>query len=137
MDIGCGEGLMVLQAVKDFGAKRGIGIDIEEGLVKKARANAKAQGLDDRVEFRVANALEIKDFSEATVVLVYLGDFLNQKLKPTLRSTLKPGTRVVSHRFEMGGDWVPDARQAIVTQNKDSHEVGHDLLLWRIKAKDQ
>jgi precorrin-6B methylase 2 len=133
MDIGCGEGLMVLQAVKNHGAKKGIGIDIEEGLVKKARANAKSQGLDDKVEFRAANALEIKDFSEATVVLLYLGDFLNQKLKPTLRATLKPGTRVVSHRFEMGGDWPADVRQAIVTKHKESSESGYDLLLWRIK----
>jgi len=137
MDIGCGEGLMVMQAVKNYGAKRGIGIDIEEGLVKKARANAKAQGLDGKFEFRTGNALEVKDFSEATVVLVYLGDFLNRKLKPTLKATLKPGSRVVSHRFDMGDDWPADQTQPIVTADKTSFESGHNLLLWRIKAKDE
>jgi precorrin-6B methylase 2 len=132
-DIGCGDGRMVIMAVKKFSAKKGVGIDIREELVKQCVGNAKEAGVADKVEFRAADALKIKDFSEASVVLLYLGDDLNAALKPTLKATLKPGSRVVSHRFKMGADWPPDASEKIVTASKDSAEAGHELHFWKIK----
>jgi precorrin-6B methylase 2 len=131
-DIGCGDGRMVIMAVQKFGAKKGVGIDINEDLVKKCKENAENAGVSDKVEFRAANALEIKDFSEASVMLLYLGDFLNKKLQPTLKETLKPGSRVVSHRFKMAEDWPPDESQPIVVK-EGSPESGYHLHLWRIK----
>jgi SAM-dependent methyltransferase len=133
-DLGCGDGRMVITAVKKFGAKRGVGIDIDPKLVKECKANAKKAGVDDKVEFREGDVLKVKDLSDATVVLLYMGEDINKRLKPILLSTLKPGSRVVSHRFEMGDDWKPEQKKTI-----DS-TVGYpcDVLLWTIKAnKDQ
>src|SRR5205085_5211102 len=72
-DIGCGDGRLVIMAVKKFGAKKGVGIDINADLIKKCKANAKDEGVSGKTEFKSANALEIKDWSEADVVLLYLG----------------------------------------------------------------
>lgn len=132
-DIGCGDGRMVIMAVEKFGAKRGVGIDIRDELITECKANAKKAKVADRVDFRAGDALKIKDFSEATVVLLYLGDELNAALKPDLKASLKPGARVVSHRFSMGADWPPDKSQPIVTTTPDNPEKDYDLLLWRIK----
>ena len=105
-DIGCGDGRLVIQAVKKFGAKKAVGIDISAERIAECKANAKKAGVDDKVTFLEKDALTIKDFSEATVVLTYLSDPLNEALRPTLQKTMKPGSRVVSHRFLMG-DWKP------------------------------
>ncbi len=134
-DIGCGDGRMVIAAVKEFGAKKGVGIDIRPELVELCKKNAQKAGVADKVEFRVADALKIKDFSEANVVLLYLGDFLNEALRPTLRKTLKPGSRIVSHRFLMG-DWKPDT--TITLKNVASEEdpvMDYALHLWTIKKE--
>jgi len=132
-DIGSGDGRLVILAVKKFGAKKGIGIDIDESLVKKSQENARKEGVSDKVEFRAGDALAIKDFSEASVVLLYLGDFLNRKLKPALQKTLKPGSRVVSHRFEMGKDWLPDRTVTMHATNNDGDQEEYKLHLWTIK----
>jgi hypothetical protein len=66
-------------------------------------------------------------------VLLYLGDFLNHALKPTLRSTLKPGSRVVSHRFLMGDDWAPDESIKITATNNYGKQEDYELHLWTIK----
>ncbi len=132
-DIGCGDGRLVIQAVKLFGAKKGVGIDIRDELVLECLKNARREEVSDKVEFRVADALKIKDFSEASVVLLYLGDFLNRKLQPTLQSTLKPGTRVVSHRFLMGDDWPPDESMQITATNLFGKQEEYQLHRWTIK----
>lgn len=132
-DIGCGDGIIVITAVQKFGAKKGVGIDIREDLIKDCLTNAKKAGVADKVEFRVADALKVKDFSEASVVLLYLGDKLNNALKPDLKASLKPGSRIVSHRFKMGDDWPPDASEPIAV-DKTSNEAGFDLHFWKIKA---
>ncbi len=106
-DIGCGDGRMVILAVKEFGAKKGVGIDLLPERIAECKANAKKAGVTDKVEFIQKDALTIKDFSEADVVLLYLGERLNARLRPTLQKTLKPGARVVSHRFPMAG-WEPE-----------------------------
>jgi len=131
-DLGCGDGRMVITAVKKFGAKRGVGIDLDEKLVKECKAAAKKAGVDDKVEFRKGNVLEVEDLSDATVVLLYMGEDINLRLRPILQKTLKPGARVVSHRFTMG-DWEPTQKKTV-----DS-TVGYpcDVLLWEIKGKKE
>lgn len=130
-DIGCGDGRLVITAVKKFGAKKAVGIDISEVRIKECKANAKKAGVTDKVTFLNKDALTIKDFSEANVVLIYLSDKLNETLKPTLRRTLKPGSRVVSHRFKMG-DWNPDKSITVKAADNRGDEDEFDLHLWRI-----
>jgi predicted O-methyltransferase YrrM len=131
-DIGCGDGRMVIHAVKHFGAKKGVGIDLLPERIKECKANAKQAGVDDRVTFLQKDALTIKDFSEATVVLIYLSNSLNEALRPTLQKTLKPGARIVSHRFLMG-KWKPDKSDMIRAQNNSGKMEDFMLHLWTIK----
>lgn len=105
-DLGCGDGRMVIAAAKKFGT-RGVGIDLDPARIREARANAKAQGVDKLVTFRVADLFET-DLREATVVMLYLLPEVNRRLKPKLFAELAPGARVVSHDFDMGRDWPPD-----------------------------
>lgn len=105
-DLGCGDGRMVIAAAKKFGT-RGVGIDLDPARIKEARANAKAQGVDQLVTFRVADLFQT-DLREATVVMLYLLPEVNRRLKPKLFAELRPGARVVSHDFDMGRDWPAD-----------------------------
>jgi len=103
-DLGSGDGRIVIAAARDYGA-RGIGIDIDPQRIKEARVNAENDKVTDRVTFKQADLFET-DFSDATVVTLYLLTDLNIKLRPKLMQDLKPGTRIVSHAFGMG-DWEP------------------------------
>jgi SAM-dependent methyltransferase len=105
-DLGCGDGRMVIAAAKKFGT-RGIGIDLDPARIREARANAKRQGVDKMVTFKVADLFQT-DLSEATVVMLYLLPEVNRRLKPKLFAELQPGARVVSHDFDMGRGWPPD-----------------------------
>lgn len=105
-DLGSGDGRIPIAAVKDFGAKRGVGVDIDAELIQKANENARAAGVADRVEFIQDDLFRI-NVGEATVVTLYLGNELNRKLRPHLLEKLKPGTRLVSHNYDMG-DWKPE-----------------------------
>jgi hypothetical protein len=105
-DLGSGDGRIVISAVKDFGAARGVGIDIDPERIAEAIANARQAGVGDRVTF-LNQDLFTTNFSEATVVTLYLLPSLNLRLRPKLLSELKPGTRIVSHAFDIG-DWVPE-----------------------------
>ena len=102
-DLGSGDGRLVIAAVKKFGAKRGVGVDIDPRLIKKSNENAQAAGVADRVQF-IEQDLFKTDISEATVVTLYLLPDVNLRLRPKLWAELKPGTRVVSNAFDMG-DW--------------------------------
>jgi hypothetical protein len=133
-DIGCGDGRLVITAVKKFGAKKGVGIDINPDLVTLCKENAKKAGVADKVEFRQVDALKIKDWSEASVVLLYLGDHLNEALRPSLQKTLKPGSRIVSHRFKMG-DWKPEESKKITAKNNNGQPEDYFLHLWTIPKK--
>jgi SAM-dependent methyltransferase len=104
-DLGCGDGRIVITAAKEYGA-RGVGIDINPERIKESTANAEKAGVSNRVKF-VIQDLFTTDFREATVVMLYLLPDVNLKLRPKLWSDLKPGTRIVSHSFDMG-DWKPD-----------------------------
>jgi precorrin-6B methylase 2 len=131
-DIGCGDGRMVIHAVKKYGAKKGIGIDISDERIKECKENAKKAGVTDKVTFMQKDALTIKDFSDANVVLIYLSDSLNEALRPTLRKTMKPGSRIVSHRFLMG-DWKPEKTEMIKAKDSSGEEEDFELHLWTIK----
>ena len=105
-DLGCGDGRLVIAAVKKFGAKRGVGVDIDPERIKESKENARAAGVDDRVKF-IKQDLFKTDISKATVVILYLLPEVNLRLRPKLWAELRPGTRVVSNAFDMG-DWKPD-----------------------------
>ncbi len=104
-DLGSGDGRLVITAAKKFGT-RGIGIDIDPERIKEANANAAKAGVTDKVKFLQQDLFK-SDFSKATVVTLYLLPELNVKLRPQLFKQLKPGTRIVSHAFDMG-DWKPE-----------------------------
>lgn len=105
-DLGCGDGRIVVTAARNHGA-RGVGIDIDPRRIEEAKQNAEQAGVADRVEFRVENLFDA-DFSRASVVTLYLLPDINRKLRPQLWRQLKPGTRVVSHAFDMGDEWPPE-----------------------------
>jgi precorrin-6B methylase 2 len=132
-DLGCGDGIMVITAVKKFSAKRGVGIDLDPQMVKISKEKAQEAKVTDRLEFRVGDVLKVDDLSDANVVLLYMGDFINQRLQPILQKTLKPGSRVVSHRFLMADDWPPDRTERIRSTSNPGYEC--DIHLWEIKKK--
>lgn len=111
MDLGSGDGRIPIAAVHDFHAARGIGIELDHQRVLDARANAVAAGVADRVTF-LEQDLFTTDLSQATVIAMYLLPQINARLAPTLRA-LKPGTRIVSHNYDMGKAWKP-ARSFVV-----------------------
>jgi SAM-dependent methyltransferase len=102
-DLGCGDGRLPIMAAQKFGA-RGVGFDLDLKLVEEARMNAEAAGVSDKVSFTNEDIFEA-DFSDATVITLYLFPAINERLKPKLLA-LKPGTRIVSHAFPIG-DWKP------------------------------
>ena len=108
-DLGSGDGRIVITAAQKHGA-RVIGFDIDPERIAEANANLAQAGVGDRVKFVQADLFE-QDLSEATVITLYLLPSLNMKLRPTLWK-LKPGTRIVSHSFDMG-DWQPEATENI------------------------
>ncbi len=104
-DLGCGDGRIVITAAKERGA-RGVGIDLNPERIRESKVNAKQQNVTNRVGF-LQQDLFSTDISEATVLTLYLLPSVNLKLRPKIFAELKPGTRVVSHDFDMG-EWKPD-----------------------------
>jgi SAM-dependent methyltransferase len=104
-DLGCGDGRIVIAAVKGRGA-RGVCVDIDPSRIAASRRNADTAGITDRIEFRHMDLFET-DLSTATVVALYLSPALNERLRPKLLREVRPGARIVSHNFGMG-DWRPD-----------------------------
>ena len=121
-DLGSGDGRIVILAAKKFGA-RGVGIELDSELIKQSNRNAQKAGVADKVRF-VQGDLFKSDLSEATVVALYLSQSTNLRLEPKLKRELKPGARVVSHRFEMPADWKPD---------KDLSVHGTRVYVWTIR----
>src|SRR6188768_4387034 len=102
-DLGSDDGRIVITAAQKYGA-RGVGIELDPDLVKKARANAAAAGVANKVRFVTQNLFEA-DLRPATVVTLYLLQSINERLRPKLVRELSPGTRIVSHVFNMGPEW--------------------------------
>jgi SAM-dependent methyltransferase len=119
-DLGSGDGRIPIAAARRFGA-RGVGIEIRPDLVEQARRRAETAGVPEKVEFRQGDLFKA-DFSDATVVSLYLLPDVNTRLRPMLFEQLEPGTRVVSHSFDMNG-WEPDT----TVQVNDSY-----VYLWTI-----
>jgi tRNA G37 N-methylase Trm5 len=122
-DLGCGDGRIPVTAAKKYGA-RGIGIDIDPQRIAEANENVKKNDVGDRVKI-VQGDLFQQDLSQATVVTLYLLPSLNVKLMPKLMKELKPGTRVVSHAFDMG-DWKPE---------KEIDVEGRKVYYWTIPKR--
>ena len=115
-DLGSGDGRIPIAAVKDFGAQRATGIDIDPQRIKEANANLASSGITgNRVRF-LNQDLFTTDISDATVVTLYLLPNLNLKLLPKFEKELKPGTRIVSHSFDMG-DWKPEQTISVDGRN--------------------
>ena len=122
-DLGSGDGRIPIMAVQKYNAARAIGIDINPERIKEAQANLAAAGVGDRVRFLNEDLFEA-NISEATVVTLYLLPSLNLKLLPKLLAELKPGTRIVSHAFDMGS-WKP----------AQTLNAGGTVYFWTIPAK--
>lgn len=121
-DLGSGDGRIPITAAKKFGIQA-VGIDIDPERIKEANANAQKAGVTDKVKF-LQQDLFTTNFSEATVITLYLLPELNVKLRPQLLK-LKPGTRIVSHAFDMG-EWKPE---------KTVQVDGRTVYLWTVPAK--
>jgi uncharacterized protein (TIGR03000 family) len=126
---GPGDGRVLIAAAKK-GAKRAVGIELDEKKAQEARDNAKKAGVSDKVEIITGDALKDRDYSPANVVFLYMGNEFNNLLRPILEKQLKPGTRIVSHRFEMG-DWKPDKTITVMGEDGDEYV----LHLWVVKEK--
>ena len=122
-DLGSGDGRIPVTAAKRYSV-RAVGIDIDPARIAEAQDNAKKAGVTHLVEFRQADLFQ-SDFREATVVTLYLLPELNVKLRPRLWAELKPGTRIVSHQFDMG-DWKAE---------KKLESSGRVIYFWTVPAK--
>jgi precorrin-6B methylase 2 len=123
-DLGCGDGIIVATAAKDFGA-RAVGIDIDPQRVKEANERIQKTGVTDKVKIMNADLFET-DISPASVVTLYLLPSLNQKLIPKLNRELKPGSRIVSQSFDMGDEYPPE---------KTVDVNGRMVYLWTVPMK--
>jgi methylase of polypeptide subunit release factors len=131
IDLGSGDGRMVITAAKKFGA-RGFGVDLDTYLLKVASQNAQKEGVADRVQFFEQNLFET-DLKQATVISSYLLPEMNLKLRPKIMQ-LKPGTRVVAHDYHMG-DWYPDDQKTIPVPEKQVGNPGVSYIyLWYVPA---
>jgi tRNA G37 N-methylase Trm5 len=123
-DLGSGDGRIPIAAARKFGI-RATGIDIDPERIREAEGNASAAGVAALVRFRQEDLFKT-DFRDATVVTLYLQPHLNLRLRPKLRSELRPGTRIVSHDFAMGDDW--PAERALKLENDT-------IYFWTIPAR--
>jgi SAM-dependent methyltransferase len=122
-DLGCGDGRIVVRAAKTYGA-HGVGVDINPARVQEARENAKRNNVENLVRFEQGDLFDA-DIHDATVVTLYLLPNVNVRLRPKLLKDLRPGTRIVSHSFDMG-DWKPE---------KEEQVDGATIYLWTVPEK--
>lgn len=125
-DLGCGDGRIVVTAAKKYGAK-GVGVDIDPVRVKEAQALAKKEGVDNLVEIRLGDALNVPDVSKATVVMTYMLPEFMARMEPGLKKNLKPGTRIVAHDYPLP-NWKATEEKTVQSENWE-----HRLYLWRVE----
>jgi SAM-dependent methyltransferase len=123
-DLGCGDGRIVIEAARRFGA-RAVGVDLDPKLVREARRNAERARVTDRVTF-LEQDLFATDLAQATVVMLYLSPEVNLKLRPKLLRELRPGARIVSHEHDLG-DWRPEKSVLVPLPERN-----HYVFLWRV-----
>ena len=126
-DLGCGDGRIVISAASNFGA-RGVGVDLDPRRIEEANAAARSAGVSGRVRFVVQDLFKT-DFSEASVLALYLFPEMNARLLPKIRAELRPGSRVVSYQFGIG-DWVPVASEGIWTG-----ELRSEIFLFKLPPR--
>lgn len=131
IDLGSGDGRIVIAAAKKYGA-RGLGVDIDGSLVASSRREAERQGVAGRAEFQERN-LFITDISSATVLTMYLFPQVIMRLRPRILAELKPGTRVVSHDFDMD-NWRPDDHRKVSVPDKPFGPPSSEIYLWIVPA---
>lgn len=131
-DLGSGDGRIVIAAARDFGA-RGVGYEIDAALIRESRARAQRAGVSARTRF-VEQDLFTLSFAEPSVVTMYLLPEFNMKLRPLLLAQMRPGSRVVSHEWDMG-DWRPDETLLFPSPEKPhGTNKQHTVMLWLIPA---
>lgn len=128
IDLGSGDGRIVIAAAKR-GAS-GHGIDLDPKRVKEARRNAITNGVDKQIMFIKGNIFNT-DFSKASVITMYLLPSVNKKLRPELLNRLEPGTKIVSHSFDMG-KWKPDKKEVVEIAGRSR---SHQIYYWVVPAK--
>ena len=126
-DLGSGDGRIVVTAAKKYGVKA-IGFEIDPERIKESAENIKKAGVGDLVEIRQQDIRTV-DLSPATVLTMYLLPEVNLMIRPNIWKQMKPGSRVVSHDFDMG-DWKPLKTEQI----KDGSSWDHTLYLWHVEA---
>jgi len=132
IDLGSGDGRMVITAAKKFGA-RGFGVDLSDSLLAESNRSAVEQGVSDRAYF-IKQDLFMTDLSQATVISSYLLPEMNERLRPKILD-LKPGTRVIAHDYHMG-DWLPDSQNTLTVPEKKVGTPGVSYVyLWIVPAK--
>jgi SAM-dependent methyltransferase len=132
-DLGCGDGRIVIAAAKKFGT-RGVGVDIDPARIREANENAKKAGVEKLVRFEEKDLFQA-DIHDANVVMLFLLNSVNLKLRPKLLQELKPGTRIVSNTFDMG-DWKPD-KEASVEGTDDGTSLSQHLFLWIVPERNR
>jgi 16S rRNA A1518/A1519 N6-dimethyltransferase RsmA/KsgA/DIM1 with predicted DNA glycosylase/AP lyase activity len=120
-DLGSGDGRIVIAAARR--GARGVGVELDPRLVAESTRNATKAGVADSTQFIEGDIFKT-DLSKATVVTLYLLSSINQRLRPKLLRELKPGSRIVSHRFRMGA-WEPEQSRKV---------AGKEVFLWRVPA---
>jgi SAM-dependent methyltransferase len=127
-DLGCGDGRVVIEAARR--GARGVGVDIDPARVREARANARAAGVEERVEIVEGDLFET-ELRDATVVMLFLQPDLNLRLRPRLLAQLRPGARVVSHWHDMGS-WRPDRVVTVTAPARQGALEQRNVYLWTI-----
>lgn len=130
IDLGSGDGRIVIAAAKQRSV-RGYGVELDANLVRTARREAERQGVADRVTFEAENLFNI-DISKASVITMYIGESVNMRLRPALLK-LKPGTRIVSHDFDLG-NWRADEKITVPVPEKPYGPPRSDIFLWVVPA---
>ena len=139
MDPGCGDAIMIITAVRDYKAKKGLGNDLDPMKVLESQENVARAGLKERVTIKQGNALHLTadETKDVTVLMLYMGNDLNIQLRPLIWEHMKPGTRVVSHRFIMD-DWKPDRTIKVSHEDEFNEELENFTLhLWKVTGKEK